>query len=68
LDTDAPALYVEHTWEHPKAHSPAQRESGSERFGVNDFLSLAQDKPAQPVLLTALMELFRNSSGRGPEA
>ena len=67
LDTDAPALYVEHTWEHPKAHSPAQRESGSERFGINDFLSLAQDKPAQPVLVAALTEMFLDSGEQGPE-
>jgi hypothetical protein len=67
LDTEAPALYVEHTWEHANIHAPHDRVSGTERFGINDFLSLAQDKPAQPVLVSALMEMFRDIGGQGPE-
>jgi hypothetical protein len=61
LDTEAPALYVEHTWEHAHLHAPDQRASGTERFGINDFLTLAQDQPAHPVLLAALKEMFRES-------
>ena len=61
LDTDDPALYVEHTWEHTNIHSPDQRETGVERFGINDFLTLAQGQPAQPVLLAALREMFRGA-------
>lgn len=61
LNTDDPALYVEHTWEHTNIQSPDQSETGVERFGINDFLTLAQDQPAQPVLLAALREMFRRT-------
>jgi hypothetical protein len=59
LDTDAPALYVEHTWDHPNTHAPKERLTGAERFGINDFLTFARDQPAQPALLSALREMFR---------
>jgi hypothetical protein len=35
---------------------------GTERFGINDFLTLAEGQPAQPMLMTALKEMFRDSS------
>ncbi len=61
LETEAPALDVEHTWEHAHLHSPGQTTSKAERFGINDFLTLAQDQPAQPVLLAALSEMSREA-------
>jgi hypothetical protein len=61
FDTEAPAFYVEHTWAHAHPHAGGQRASGTERFGINDFLTLAQDKPAQPVLMAALREMFREA-------
>jgi hypothetical protein len=61
LDTDAPALFVEHKWEHAQLHASYQRASGTERFGINDFLTLAPDQLAQPVLLAAFQEIFREA-------
>ena len=55
------AMRSSHTWEHAHLHSPGQRASGAERFGINDYLTLAQDQPAQPVLLAALAEMFREA-------
>jgi hypothetical protein len=60
LDTDSPGLYVEHTWEHTAAHAEAERAGGSERYGINDFLTLAQGKSAQPALIAALKGIFRD--------
>ena len=59
LDTDAPGLYVEHTWQHARAHPQPE---GAERFGVNDFLTLAPDQPARSALMSALREMFRELS------
>jgi hypothetical protein len=59
LDTDAPAFYVEHTWDRPNTHAPKERLTGADRFGINDFLTFAQDQPAHSALLSALREMFR---------
>ena len=58
FDSDAPALYVEHSWERgPRTGGESLR--GSERFGINDFLTLAPSQAAHSVLLGALRGLFR---------
>jgi hypothetical protein len=62
LDTDAPGLYVEHTWMHPSSHLDGQADQGSQRFGINDFLTLAEGRPAQPMLMSALREIFRSAA------
>jgi hypothetical protein len=61
LDTDAPGLYVEHTWKHTRGHSGGETTSGAQRFGINDFLTLAEGRPAHPSLLKALSEIFREA-------
>jgi hypothetical protein len=58
LDTDAPGLYIEHKWEHRNIHSSGGALEGFERYGINDFLTLAQGEPAQPALMGALKEMF----------
>jgi len=63
LDTDSPGLYVEHTWHHQYAHLEDEISGGSQRFGINDFLSMAQDRSAHSVLLAALSEMFRDTKG-----
>ena len=63
LDTDAPGLYVEHTWKRAKPHSESAA-SGAQRFGINDFLHLAEGRPAQPALIRALSEMFREAGAR----
>jgi hypothetical protein len=61
LDTDSPGLYVEHTWQHENTHLQGDTSSGAQRFGINDFLTLAQDRPAHSVLVTALSDIFREA-------
>jgi hypothetical protein len=61
LDTDAPGLYVEHTWMHASPHMNGLAAQGSERYGINDFLTLAEGQPAHPVLMSALKEMFREA-------
>ena len=61
LDTDAPGLYVEHSWRRAATHVNGEAQAGTERYGINDFLSLAQDQAAQPALFDALRELFREA-------
>jgi hypothetical protein len=62
LDTDTPGLYVEHTWIHGSTHSDGQTGRGTQRFGINDFLTLAEGEPAQPMLMSALREMFRDAA------
>jgi len=62
LDTDAPALYVEHTWMHTSPHVGDQASQGTQRFGINDFLTLAEGRPAQPMLIAALKDMFRETA------
>jgi hypothetical protein len=38
----------------------------TQRFGINDFLTLAEGKPAQSMLLSAFKEMFRDAAP-GPE-
>lgn len=61
LDTDAPGLYVEHTWTRASSHSDGQATQGGQRFGINDFLTLAEGRAAQPMLVAALKEMFRDT-------
>ena len=56
FNTDPPGLYVEHTWR--KAHAVGGAATGTERFGINDFLTLAEARPAQPALMSAIREMF----------
>jgi len=35
---------------------------GTQRFGINDFLTLAEGRPAQPMLMSALKEMFRDAA------
>lgn len=61
LDTDAPGLYVEQTWIHASSHSDGLAVRGAQRFGINDFLMLAEGRPAHPMLVSALREMFRDA-------
>jgi hypothetical protein len=61
LDTDVPGLYVEHTQMHAKAHSE-DVSAGTQRFGINDFLTLAESQLARAVLIDALKEIFRDAN------
>jgi hypothetical protein len=61
LDTDAPGLYVEHTWIHASPHADGETTRGTQRFGINDFLTLAEGRPAHPMLMSALREMFRDA-------
>ena len=61
LDTDNPGLYVEHTWMRASPHMDDGAAQGFERFGVNDFLTLAAGHPVQPMLLNAVKEIFRDA-------
>ena len=60
LNSDTPGLYVEHTWMHASPHRDGQAAQGVERFGINDFLTLAEGHPAQPMLMSAVKEMFRD--------
>ena len=62
LDTDTPGLYVEHTWMRASPHSDDLPTHDTQRFGINDFLTLAEGQPAQQVLLSALGEMFRDAA------
>jgi hypothetical protein len=62
LDTDAPGRYVQHTWMPASPHSSDQAARETQRFGINDFLTLAEGRPAQPMLLSALKEMFRDAA------
>ncbi len=61
LDTDTPGLYVEYRRQQMSAHSDGTALEEAERYGINDFLTLAQGRPAQPALLDALREMFREA-------
>jgi hypothetical protein len=61
LDTEAPGLYIEHTWTYTSPHSTNKADSGAQRFGINDFLTLAEGQVARPALMTALSEMFRDA-------
>ena len=67
LDPDAPGLYVEHTWRYTSAFVDDETANGAERFGINDFLTLAHGKPARSALIAALSEMFRDSRPSGPQ-
>jgi hypothetical protein len=60
LDTDAPGLWIENTRQHQITHTDVDVTESKERFGINDFLSMAEGKQAHPMLLAALREMFRD--------
>ena len=62
LDTDTPGLYVEHAWVHAGPSRDGQAARDTQRYGINDFLTLAEGRPAQPVLMSALREIFRSAA------
>jgi hypothetical protein len=43
-------------------HSEGQAVTEAQRFGINDFLMLAEGRPAQPMLMSALREMFRDAA------
>jgi hypothetical protein len=47
---------------HASPHSNDQAARETQRFGINDFLTLAEGRPAQPMLLSALKEMFRDAA------
>jgi hypothetical protein len=61
LDTDTPGLWVEYVRRHQITHSDMDASQSIERFGINDFLSLAEGKAAHPMLLAALKEMFQHT-------
>ncbi len=68
LDTDTPGLYVEYRRQQMSAHSGDTALTEAERYGINDFLTLAQGQAAQPALLNALREMFREADPNGSAA
>jgi hypothetical protein len=58
LDPAEPGFWVEHTWQRISAVTGETSDTGVARFGINDFLTLAQGQPAYPALLAALGEIF----------
>jgi hypothetical protein len=61
LETDEGGLYIEHSWHHASMHTQGEAARGSQRFGINDFLTLATNPPARAALITALSERFREA-------
>jgi hypothetical protein len=47
---------------HPSPHTEGQAAHETQRFGINDFLTLAEGRPAQPMLMSALKEMFREAA------
>jgi hypothetical protein len=58
LDPSEPGFWVEHTWQRIRSVTGETSDAGVARFGINDFVALAQGQPAQPALLAALGEIF----------
>jgi 7-keto-8-aminopelargonate synthetase-like enzyme len=59
LDPSEPGFWVEHTWRRISPVTGETTDTGIARFGINDFLTLAQEQPAHPALLAALGEIFQ---------
>jgi hypothetical protein len=51
---------VEYVRQHQITHSDMDVSQSIERFGINDFLSLAEGKAAHPMLLAALKEMLQH--------
>jgi hypothetical protein len=66
LNPSEPGFWVEHTWQRTNTVTGETGDTEVARFGINDFLTLAQGQPAHPALLAALSEIFR-SAETGPE-
>jgi hypothetical protein len=64
LDPSEPGFWVEHTWQRISTVTGKMSDTGLARFGINDFLSLAQGQPAHPALLAALSEIFRSTEAK----
>ena len=62
LETEAPSLYVEHTWIHASPHQDGRAAHGTQRFGINDFLTPVEGRLAHPTLMGALREMFRDAA------
>jgi hypothetical protein len=58
LDPEVPGIYVEHTWTRTNAVMDRATPGGMERYGINDFLTLAKDGPARSALIAVLGEMF----------
>jgi len=61
LNTDAPGLWVEHRRVRPNQLSEGAEHQDEQRFGINDFLALAEGPAAQSMLLGALKEMFKDA-------
>ncbi|ANY80977.1 hypothetical protein BB934_24395 [Microvirga ossetica] len=62
LETEAPSLYVEHTWIDESPDQDGRAAHGTQRFGINDFLTPVEGRPAHPTLRGALREIFRDAA------
>ena len=51
---------MENVRQHRITHSDMDVSQSIERFGINDFLSLAEGKAAHPMLLAALKEMLQH--------
>jgi|GEM_PF-6605878 len=60
LDANDPGLWVEHTRIHQNAHTNGAEQQSEQRFGINDFLTLAEGQEARAALLVALTEMFKD--------
>lgn len=64
LEPSEPGFWVEHTWRRISTVTGETSDAGVARFGINDFLTLAQGQPAHPALLAALGDIFRSNNAR----
>jgi hypothetical protein len=58
FDPEVPGIYVEHTWSRTNALAGGETPSGMERYGINDFLTLARTEAARSALMLVLSEMF----------
>jgi hypothetical protein len=64
LDPSEPGFWVEHTWRRISTVTGETSDAGVARFGINDFLTLAQGQPANLALLAALGDIFRPADAK----
>jgi len=58
-DPEVPGIYVERTRLHENRVDDTSSPGDADRYGLNDFLTLAGDGPAKSALMTALGDMFR---------
>ena len=58
FDPQVPGIYVEHTWRRANPLAGSETPSGMERYGINDFLTLARTEAARSALMLVLGEMF----------